>query len=743
MRGETLLAGCLLATGLIVPSLHAQSFTFSTIAGGSQGSNDGVNSTAQFYNPTGVAVDGVGNVYVADQNNNRIRKINPLGTNWIVTTIAGGVEGGLNGTNTSAQFYGPTGIAVDSATNLYVADQYNNVIRKITLSGTNWVVSTIAGTAGFSGYKNGTNGVARFSYPTGVAVDGAGSIFVADEENNAIRKITPSGTNWIVTTVAGGTLGTSDGTNTAAQFFWPCGVAVDANDRLFVADQFNNTIRLITPMGANWVVTTIAGQPDSGFSNGLGTNALFYSPLSAAVDTNDNVYVAETDNDIRKLAPDGTTWLVSTLGGGSQGTNNGTGTNAAFNIPFGVAVDAYGDVFVADSKNNAIRFGISTSSPPPTGGLEVMISPSGAIFANAEWQVDGGSFQTSGAILSGLTPGNHVISFSTVAGFTTPAVQTVLVTAHQTTLATGDYPIAIANAGSLQVMIFPAAVVAAGAQWRVDGGPYQTNGAIVAGLSIGAHTLSFNTNSGWTTPLAQTVAITNSQTTLELGTYVLQAGSLQVTILPPAIINAGAQWQVDGGALQASGTTLSGLLPGSHTINFNTVLGWHTPASQVVTITNTLTTPVTAYYTQPPQLAGMIAASGKFQFVLSGQVGTNYVIQASSDFVVWTPISTNTIPAGGSMTIIDSNMASFTRRFYRALAIPASPPQLSGVTVSHGTPQFVLHGSTGSSCVIQASSNLVSWSAIFTNTIPAAGSMLITDPGATNQRQRFYRAVVQ
>jgi len=144
MRSEVLVAGCLLAAGLIAPSLHAQSFTFSTIAGGSQGSNDGVNSTAQFYNPTGVAVDGVGNVYVADQNNNRIRKINPLGTNWIVTTIAGGVEGGLNGTNTSAQFYGPTGIAVDSATNLYVADQYNNVIRKITPTGTNWVVSTIA-----------------------------------------------------------------------------------------------------------------------------------------------------------------------------------------------------------------------------------------------------------------------------------------------------------------------------------------------------------------------------------------------------------------------------------------------------------------------------------------------------------------------------------------------------------------------------------------------------------------------
>jgi hypothetical protein len=738
-----LLAGCLLATGLIAPPLQAQNFTFSTIAGGAQGSNDGVDANAQFNNPTGVAVDSTGNIYVADQGNNLIRKISPLGTDWTVATIAGGIPGSLDGTNTAAQFFGPTGIALDAATNLYVADQYNDIIRKITLSGTNWVVTTIAGAAGVPGMTDGTNGVARFSNPTGVAVDGAGNIFVADEVNNAIRKITLSGTNWIVTTIAGGTLGSSDGTNTAAQFFRPCGVAVDANDHIFVTDQFNNTIRLIIPMAGNWVVTTIAGQLNSGLSNGLGTNALFYVPLGAAVDINDNVYVAETDNAIRELVPSTTNWMVSTIGGGLLGTNNGTGTNAAFDVPFGVAVDTYGDIFVADSKNNAIRFGIAASSPPPTGGLEVMILPSSAVSEGAEWQVDGGVFQTNGAILSGLVPGNHAISFSTVAGFTTPAVQTVLVTAHQTTLATGNFPVAIANAGSLQVMISPAAAVAAGAQWRVDTESYQPNGAIVAGLSIGAHILSFNTNSGWTTPLAQMVTITNSQTTLGLGTYVLQAGSLQVTLLPPAIVTAGAKWQVDGGTFQASGATWSGLLPGSHTINFNTVLGWKTPASQVVTITNTLTTPATGFYTQPPQLAGMTVVGGKFQFVLSGQVGTNYAIQASSDLAVWTTIFTVTMPAGGFMTFTDSNMTSYIQRFYRAVAIAVSPPQLSGMSVSQGTAQFVLNGSVGISCVIQASSNLVSWTAIFTNTIPESGSMLITDAGATNQRQRFYRAVNQ
>ena len=671
-----LLAGCLLATGTIVPSLHSQDFTFTTIAGGSQGSADGLNSTAQFYNPTGVAVDGAGNVYVADQDNNLIREISPSGANWIVTTLAGGTQGSLDGTNNSAQFSGPTGIAVDKSGNLFVADQYNSTIRLITVSGTNWVVSTIAGTAGMSGNLNGANGGARFSNPTGVAVDGAGNIFVADEADNAIRKITPVGTDWIVTTVAGGTQGNLDGTNTSAQFFGPSGVAVDTGGRLFVADQFNNTIRLITPAGTNWVVTTIAGQSVSGRANGLGANAEFDAPLGVAVDTNDNVYVADLfNNAIRELVPSETDWMVSTIGGGSQGANNGTGANASFDLPLGVAADAYGDVFVADSQNDAIRLGISSASLPPTGALEVMIILAGNSSARAEWQLDGGPLHTNKAVVSGLVPGNHTINFSKVAGFTTPAGQMVPVTARQTTLVTGNYPVAIPNAGSLQVMISPSASVNAGAQWRVGSGAWQTNGGIVADLSVTSHTLSFNSISGWTTPPSQTVSITNSQTTLATGSYVLQTGSLQVTILPSAVITAGAKWRVDGGTFQAGGTTLSGLLPGSHTIDFNTVLGWTTPASQVVAVTYTLTTSATATYTQegsspvtihPPQLAATMVAGGRFQFVLTGSVQSNYVIQTSSDLAGWTSISTNTIPAGGAVTITDSNMTGQIQRFYRA-----------------------------------------------------------------------------
>ena len=160
-----------------------------------------------------------------------------------MSTIAGGAPGSLDGTNTGAQFFGPTGIAVDSATNLYVADQFNFTIRKITPSGTNWVVSTIVGQAGVFGADDGTNTGARFHNPTGVAVDNAGNVFVADEHNSAVRKLTLTGTNWVVSHHR-------RARNHGAQSFATLtDVAVDANDRVFVADQFNNTIRLITPVG--------------------------------------------------------------------------------------------------------------------------------------------------------------------------------------------------------------------------------------------------------------------------------------------------------------------------------------------------------------------------------------------------------------------------------------------------------------------------------------------------------------
>jgi hypothetical protein len=515
----------------------------------------------------------------------------------------------------------------------------------------------------------------QFSGPSGITVDGSGNLYVADEVNNSIRKITPSGTNWIVTTIAGGSRGNSDGTNNAAQFSGPSSVAVDTSGRIFVADQFNNTIRLITPIGTNWVVSTIAGQAISGRADGTGLNAQFNSPVGVAVDTNDNVYVADLFNSaIRRMTLVGTNWMVTTIGGGSSGSANGTGTNARFNLPFGVSADVFGDVFVADSQNNAIRLGLSSASPAPTGGVQVMLTPSSAVSAGAAWELDGtGPARTNGAILSGLVPGSHYVNFYSISGYTTPAAHGFFVTAHQTTQATINYSVAIANAGSLQVAISPAGSVNAGAQWRVDSGAWQTNGGIVTGLTVASHTVSYSTIPGWTTPSNQTVSVANDLTASATGTYVLQTGSLQVTILPAAVVTAGAKWKLDGGTFQASGATLSSLLPGAHTISFNTVLGWQTPTNQVVTISNAIMTSATATYSQPApppppsQLLGMLAAGGGFQFTLSGAAGSNYVIQFSSDLHNWFPLSTNTMAAGGSIVISDPALASHTNRFYRAV----------------------------------------------------------------------------
>lgn len=392
--------------------LHGQNFTFTTLAGSSTfGTNDGKNASAQFDFPGGVAVDKQGNLFVADISNNTIRKVTPVGDDWIVSTIAGlpapGAIGATNdGVNGDARFYHPEGVVADGNGNLFVVDHDNNTIRQLTQNGTDWIVSTIAGLGGVRANVDGTNSDARFWGPRGIVMDPAGNLYVADASVHIIRKVAPLGTNWVVTTIAGLAFNfdLTDGANGNARFDFPFALAIDANTNIYVADFGNHAIRKMKPVGTNWVVTTIAGNGDFGSANGTNTQAQFNSPAGVAVDKDGNLYVSDQfNNTIRKITPVGTNWVVTTIGGVAQmqGANNGLGTNAHFFRPWGIAMDGQGRLFIVDHSNNSIRQGVPPSSAAPPlwiarSGPNVLLSwplaassfaleSSGTLSASATW----------------------------------------------------------------------------------------------------------------------------------------------------------------------------------------------------------------------------------------------------------------------------------------------------------------------------------------------------------------------
>ena len=385
-------SGTVISTPIANVAVTCGSGVLSVLVGkpGGGGSLDGSGSAARFYTPSGTAVDANGNVYVADAHNHAVRKISPAG---LVTTLAGSASamGSSDGTGSTARFQGPKGVAVDRVGDVYVADTENCTIRKITVAG---VVTTLAGAAGAPGSLDGTGSAARFSGPQGVAVDRSGNVLVADTLNNTIRIITPAG---VVSTLAGSPhmTGAADGAGAAALFFAPSAVTVDDAGNVYVADTGNSTVRRITPAG---VVTTQAGTPGVfGSTDGVGGAALFRGPAGIASDSAGNIFVEDGGNGtIRRVTPTG---AVTTIAGtpGISGWADGTGAAASFGAPLGLSIDLGGTLFIADAANDSIRRITPTGTVTTFAGAPltpVSIDASGA--AARYWSPLGIATDTSG-----------------------------------------------------------------------------------------------------------------------------------------------------------------------------------------------------------------------------------------------------------------------------------------------------------------------------------------------------------
>ncbi|MFI5219101.1 MAG: gliding motility-associated C-terminal domain-containing protein [Bacteroidia bacterium] len=468
----------------------------STFAGtaGVSGSTEG--SPGKFNAPSGVCVDASGTVYIADRYNNKIRKITVAG---VVSTLAGsGIAGGTDGTGALATFNEPLSIACDNLGNLYVTDYANNKIRKVVIA--TGVVTTFAGTGAF-GTTNGAANVASFGSPTGIAVTNDGSIvYVSDYTTHTIRKIQGG----MVTTFAGTafSFGSTNGIGAAARFFNPRGLCLDNSSNVIVADEGNNMIRKITPAA---VVTTIAGTGVPGSGNGNVSTASFNSPFGVEVDASGNIYVGDGDNyTIRKITTAGT---VSVYAGitGTAGYTNGPVSIATFGrvtaLAFSNSTNCF---FVADPENHLIRkvcevssviLTLTSNSPNNTfcTGANVVLTASPPGLTNYSFYQGAtllGTSATGTITLTGLSIGVHNIYCTAVDALGLPTTSSPI----NITIVAGATA-TITPSGTISLCVGDSALLTASAgisfQWNT--------GAITQSIyakNAGSYTVTVTVNGG-------------------------------------------------------------------------------------------------------------------------------------------------------------------------------------------------------------------------------------------------------
>ncbi len=606
-----------------------------TIAGNDQSDylGDGQQATnASLSYPYGVAVDASNNLYIADSYNSCVRKVDSSG---IITTVAGiGKSWNYSGDGqqaTNATLGDPRGVAVDASGNLYIADSGNSCVRKVDRLG---IITTIAGN-GQSDYlgdgQQATN--ASLNYPYGVAVDASGNLYIADSGNNCVRKVDSSG---IITTIAGN--GQSDYLGdgqqaTNASLNNPWGVAVDASGNLYIADSGNSCVRKVDSSG---IITTVVGIGQSWDYSGDGqqaTNATLRFPLAITFDTSGNLYIADSANScVRKVDSFG---IITTVAGNGQPDYLGDGqqaANASLNNPYGVAVDAPGNLYIADSDNNRVRKVNLDQNVSVQNGMLNLGSVSIA---------DLGSYQ----VVVTSSYGSTTSSIITLAMAQPPVIQTQPVS--QTTLAVSNTVTFSVSASGTPPMAY---------QWRKDGHDLSNNGHIsgVKSNSLTIKSLATNDSGIYTLRITNSVdSVVSSNANLTVFVPDTQRPTLTVTSpksgiritneTPPVLTVTGkamdnvAVSNVIGKLIVHGLTNAITVTPNPNWSNWTATVtltpGTNQMAFYAVDTTNNVSkvTNVSVIYMQAARLA-LLFTNGTVKSYTNNQlllVGSNYILTAT------------------------------------------------------------------------------------------------------------------
>jgi len=635
---------------------------------GGFGGDGGPATSALLWSPWGVAADPAGNVFIADYRNHRVRIV---GTDGIIATLAGNgafdTPGG-GGPATSSQLALPKTVALDSSGNFYIADTAGNTVRQVTPGGT---ITTLAGT-GLPGYTgdSGPATAAQLNGPQGVVVDSSGNVYISDSSNEVVREITTDGN--IATFAGDGTMGYSGNgaAATAGELNLPCGLALDSTLDLYIADFGNNVIREVT--SANDYIVFAAGAFNAGYygDGAAATSALLDSPSSVAIDSSGNIYIADSYNSvIRKVNTSGIISTVAGTGTAGYSGDGGAATSAQLYLPWGVAVDSSGNLFIGDTGNNVIREvsssgNISTVAGNHTGGY----SGDGGPATSAQLNGPAGLVVDSAGNVYIADTNNSVIRLLTPAG--THPVLSVAGThsgVFQAGQAGAAYSVVVSNAtgagatsGTVTVTGTASSgltlVSMSGSGWNCAGNTCTRGDALAAGASYPAITVTVNVGA-----VAQVAIQVTASGGGSLAASATDAAVVSGALSAPALVSPG------NGVINVSTAPVLSWAQASGAASYDVYFGQSPAPSKVTNTTGTsyspgALAPATTYFWQIVAQSSLGSASSAIWSFTTGLSG------AALEFVPVTPCrvadTRNTPgPFGGPTLAANST---------RSLAIPQS-----------------------------------------------------------------------